>query len=178
MATPDEYAWIHEVLSDAACVTAVTGTTEVDVLRAFGADSAAQVPLEDAFGTGETGCVSVVGVDGGVIAIEFNGFLGSLPEVLTSLSIGGLAASMFWNVNDDNAFSCARHGELLTSVDLYDAEDPDDVDVPVELRQLFESAGREDADLHATGVAMVAQFAGVGISADVVASIRSAHPIN
>jgi hypothetical protein len=177
VAVPDDYAWIHEILFDAACVTAATETTRQEVLVAFGADTGVQVPIQDAYGTGEEYFVSVVEVAGGVIAIEFNGYHGTLAEVLTPLSTGGLAASMFWNVNDDNAFGCARNGELLASVDMYDAEDPDDVELPAELRPLFESAGSEDADLHAAGLALVEQFTGIRIGADAVASIGMAHPI-
>jgi hypothetical protein len=77
------------VLGDAACLAAVVGSTSSEVLA-----------------------VSVVDVPGGVIAVEVNGFQGSLPEVIQRLSVGGATASMFWNVNDDNAFSCGRDGEI------------------------------------------------------------------
>jgi hypothetical protein len=55
---------------------------------------------------------------GGSGLSEYNGFQSAQPEVLKALSANGSASSMSWNVNDDNAFSCARGGELVASVDM------------------------------------------------------------
>lgn len=118
--------------------------------------------------------IGVTQIPGGLLMVEDDGFVGSRPEVLARLSGNGRAASMFWNVNDHTAFSFAQTGELLGSVDLYDADDPDfahEIDLPVELRQLFSAAGHEDADLHATGLALVATFTGIEMRREDVAQV-------
>ncbi|NUR09836.1 MAG: hypothetical protein HOQ45_22845 [Nocardioidaceae bacterium] len=77
-------------------------------------------------------------------------------------------------MNDLRAFTYAAGGEDAGQVDLYDAEDPayaEEVDLPVELRYLFESAGDEDADLHATGLALVEAYTGVPVSAEDLARL-------
>lgn len=169
-----DFAWLDDsALGVAACLTMVLGSSRTAVIEVFGADAHATLPIEDAHRDG----VAVVDVPGGVLAIEPNGFQGSLPEILEALSTGGSAASMFWNVNDDNAFSCARGGRLVATVDMYDAEDADEVDLPDDLRPLFEQAADEDADLHAVGLAMVEQFTGVRIMAAHVEGVDAVHPI-
>lgn len=179
MATADDYEWIHDSLDDAACVTVVVGKDSAGVLTAFNADPGLSVSVDDsdAYADGRA-YVSVLDVPGAVIAVEYNGFQGSLPEVLGAASGDGRAASMFWNVNDDNAFSCAAGGEMLASVDMYDAEDPDGADeLPENLTALFAGAGAGDADLHATGLAMVEEFTGIRVRPEHLASMPVAHPI-
>ena len=59
--------------------------------------------------------IGVTQILGTFFMVEDNGFVvGSLPDVLARLSANGCAASMFWNVNDHNAFSFAQNGELLS----------------------------------------------------------------
>jgi hypothetical protein len=179
MATADDYEWIHDSLDDAACVTVVVGKDSAGVLAAFNADASLSVPIDDSDGYVDGRVyVSVLDVPGAVIALEYNGFQGSLPEVLGAASSDGRAASMFWNVNDDNAFSCAAGGETLASVDMYDAEDPEATDeLPEDLTALFAGAGASDADLHATGLAMVEEFTGIRVTPEHLASMTVAHPI-
>jgi hypothetical protein len=180
MATADDYQWIDDSLDDAACVTVVVGKDSAGVLLAFNVDPASSVPIceSDGYVSGNTAYVSVLDVPGAVIAVEFNGFQGSLPEVLAAASSEGRAASMFWNVNDDNAFSCAAAGEMLASVDMYDAEDPEDSDeLPEALTPLFVAAGAGDVDLHATGLAMVEEFTGIRVTPEHLASMEVAHRI-
>jgi hypothetical protein len=179
MATADDYQWIEDSLDDAACVTVVVGKDSASVLLAFNADPSSSVPIgeSDGYASGHA-YVSVLDVPGAVIAVEHNGFQGSLPEVLTAASSEGRAASMFWNVNDDNAFSCAAEGEMLASVDMYDAEDPEDTDeLPEALTPLFAAAGDRDADLHAVGLAMVEEFTGIRVTPEHLASMEVAHRI-
>ena len=190
MTTADDYRWIHESLDDAACVTVVVGQDRTGVLLAFNADRSAPLPIDEASDAvfeadddedespGSGGAyVSVLEVPGAVIAVEFNGFQGSLPEVLSAAAVGGRAASMFWNVNDDNAFTCAAAGEVLASVDMYDAEEPGSTGLPEELVPLFAAAGAEDADLHAAGLAMVEQFTGIKVMPEHLASMDLAYRI-
>ena len=173
-ASARDYAWIHDApLFVAACLTVVTGMTADDVLADLCGDRG-EVPMSGStarFGvarlpSGSEMRVGVTAIPGGVLVVEDNGYVGAEPDVLARLSASGRAASMFWNVNEHNAFSFAENGQLLGFVDLFDAEDPgfaEEVGLPIELRDLFSGAGHEDADLHATGLAMVATFTGVQV---------------
>ena len=171
-APASDYAWIHDTpLLVAACLTVVTGMTADDVLAGLCGDR------DEAPGSGSTTRfgvvrlpsgsemrVGVTAIPGGVLVAEDNGYAGADPDVLARLSDRGRAASMFWNVNEHTAFSYAENGRLLGRVDLLDAEDPgfaEEIGLPPELRDLFSAAGQDDADLHATGLAMVATFTGV-----------------
>jgi hypothetical protein len=69
--------------------------------------------------------IGVTKIPGAVLMVEDNGYVGAQRDVLARISANGRAASMFWNVNEHTAFSYAQNGELLGSVALYDAEDPD-----------------------------------------------------
>jgi hypothetical protein len=181
-ASARDYSWIHGTpLLVAACLTVVTGMTADDVLADLCGDREEE-PMHGStarFGVtrlpgGSEMRIGVTQIPGALLMVEDNGFVGSLPDVLARLSAKGRAASMFWNVNEHNAFSFAENGELLGSVDLYDAEDPDfanEIDLPVELRELFSAAGHEDADLHATGLALVATFTGVELRREDVARV-------
>jgi hypothetical protein len=180
VATAEDYPWLEEVFSDAGCVTLVKGRTVEEVLVAFRADTSVEVLIQDAYGTGEEGFVSVIRSGDGVVAFEYNGFQGSLPEIVSAVSAGGArAASMFWNVNDDNAFTCAKDGELVVTVDMYDAEAGDDLDedldLPEHVRSLWVAAADEDADLHALGVAMAVTFAGVDVSREAIEAVQFAY---
>ena len=177
-----DYAWIHDTpLLVAACLTVVTGATADEVMDTLcGRRQDEPVPGSAArFGVarlphGGELRVGVTPVPGAVLVVEADGYVGAQPETLARLSVAGRAASMFWNVNENNRFSFAERGELLGSVDLFDAEDPDyadEVDLPVGLRDLFATAGHEDADLHATGLALVATFTGVDIRPEDVARV-------
>lgn len=163
MADARDYQWVDEVLGEAACVTAVAGARAQEVLAAFRSESV-------------TAPVSVQEVAGGVIAVELNGFQGSLAAVLGGLSNHGRAASIFWNVEDDNAFSCARSGRVESTVDMYDADAPADVDLPSDLMPLFVSAADDDGvSLWAVGLAMVEAFTGMVVPEE---AVRSAGPLH
>lgn len=175
------YEWIGDLLQEAACVTLIAGATSADVLEAFGVDTAVVVPPEDAYGGGDVyfASVAVRDVPGGVVAVELNGFQGSVPEVLVGLSRLGRTASIFWNVNDDNAFSCASDGEVVASVDMYDAEDPSEVDLPADLVELFALAGDDEdgVSMWAVGLAMADAFTQVSVGEDDLRSASPFHPI-
>jgi hypothetical protein len=98
---------------DAACVSLVAGSTGEQVLDAFGADPSASGDDADEDSPG----VSVIEVAGGIIAIEDNGFQGSLPAVMRSASAHGRAASTLWNDVGDSAITFAEGGEILDAGD-------------------------------------------------------------
>lgn len=178
MPDPAAYNWIGSVLGDAACVTVVTGSSVAEVLGEFGADPSKFLVGDDVYGGGSSypASVAVAAIEGGVVAVEFNGYHGSLSDLLVPLSEDGTAASIYWNVEDDNSFTCARHGRVVATVDMYDARHRD-IDLPEQLISLYRLAGVDGADRWAVGLAMVEAFTGVPVPRNVIASMNSSHPI-
>jgi hypothetical protein len=178
MPNPSDYEWVDDELSDAACVTAIADAAVEAVLAAFGADPSIELTGNDAFGDDYGGAVAAHAVPGGVVAVELNGYQGSRGEVLARLSTLGLAASIFWNVEDDNAFTYASDGEVADGVDMYDAEDPEEVDLPPDLMALFvQAADDEHPMMWAVGLAMVEQFTGVAIPREAVSASSTFYAI-
>lgn len=157
-------------LCAAGCLTVVTGQDGLASLIAVGANDQAPVTLGEDW-DGEAGSATPVLApadlshgDGmaAAVLIEKNGFEGSRVEVLAALSSKGKAASVYWNVNGLVVFGCARHGKVLASVELLDA------DVAALPRGLppFLSDGGSDQSPVAVGMAMVEQCTGVHVPAD------------
>ncbi|GAB2795761.1 DUF6461 domain-containing protein [Amycolatopsis magusensis] len=125
------YRWIREsMLGEAATVTVVRGASAAEVLRGFGADpaepeSAQKLAQEFALDP----WVAVLPVEGGVLAVEFNGYQGSHRPVLEPLSRTGRTASLFWNVNALTRLSFADNGNVLASFELGHAETVNDPEV-------------------------------------------------
>ena len=114
-----------------------------------------------------------------VVVLEENGFQGSRSEVLcpaSKASAGGLAVSVFWNVEGLVMFSAARRGKMVCSGELMDCE-PEEF--PRAVQRLARLAEDEEADLVAVGAAMVEQFSGVAFDRSVVdaAVHRSLTPV-
>jgi hypothetical protein len=122
------YRWIREsVLGKAATVTVVRDASSAEVLRAFGADPAEPESAQDLAQEFDLDpWVAVLPVEGGVLAVEFNGFQGSHGPVLEPLSREGRTASLFWNVNALTRLSFADNGNVLASSELGHAEEVDD----------------------------------------------------
>jgi hypothetical protein len=174
----DPHEWLLDSgLVAAGCITVMVGLDRAAALAAFGADTT-QVSPTDAYGFEDepNSHVYVVEVPGGAAAFEYNGFWGSRPEVLIPASAGGRAASLFWNVEDDNAFTCAENGEIVATVDMYDAEDGDD-SLPADLQSIFAQAMDEVFHWRAVGLSMVEQFTGIKVSAELLARATVGHPI-
>jgi len=95
---PEEpYGWIWDtVLEPAATVTVIPATRLEDVARAFRAARpiSIQAALEGRF---EPPTVILHPVNGAVLAVEVNGWVGAMPRVLADASVGGRAASVYWN---------------------------------------------------------------------------------
>lgn len=172
----EDYAWINDAaISEAGCVTVVAAADRRAVLAAFGAqldtarDPGALTDLD--FDAGSGGPIYVAEVGDALVVIEDNGFQGSRPEVLcpaSKASGANVAASFFWNVNAVTAFSAARRGKLLFSVELLGAEDDDLDGVPKPLRRLVLFGGSEDGDLLGAGLALVAGFTETAFSASIL----------
>jgi Family of unknown function (DUF6461) len=170
----------HEWLSDSAqtslfeagCVTLIAGALAKKVLTAFGADADERIPVAEVLDDAQA-AVSVVEVDGGVIAVEFNGYQGSRPQVLQAAARPGKAASMFWNVNGHERFGCAQRGKVLTSYDLVLGDDRDQF--PKMLLPLLELADNDQTDLTALGLAMAEQFTSITVTKDLIDAITVAY---
>ncbi len=165
--TVSDYAWINDsVISEAGCVTVVPDADRRAVLAAFGAvESSARAgqSLEtlEMDGGSASAPIFVADVGDALVIIENNGFQGSRSEVLqpaAKASGAFIASSFFWNVNAETAFSAARRGKQMFSVELIGSEDDEMDGVPKRLRPLVIEAGSEDADMEAAGLALVARF--------------------
>ncbi|MFI6303090.1 DUF6461 domain-containing protein [Amycolatopsis thailandensis] len=126
------YRWVSQsVLGEAATVTMVAGASPAEVLRGFGADPAAAAESAEELSRefDLDPWVSVLAVEGGVLAVEFNGFQGSHPGVLEPVSRAGRTASMYWNVNALTRLSFADNGKVLAAFELGHADEVEDPEV-------------------------------------------------
>ncbi|WP_235497734.1 DUF6461 domain-containing protein [Frankia sp. R43] len=152
------YSWIgRSGLSEAATITVITGLGLDDVVRAFQADPQSATTLQSARDqAGHRFSVSFLAVDGAVLAVEDNGFMGSAAEVLRPLSAQGRAASIFWNINAVRRLNLAAGGELLATLEL-----PHDGPVPAAAAPYLADLDLADyRDGAAKGLAAVARFTG------------------
>jgi Family of unknown function (DUF6461) len=157
------YRWLRDSnLQDAATVTVVTGSSPAQVVAAFGGDPARPVPVDEALLTGLDPWVTVLAVDGAVVAVEPNGWQGSHDRVLRAASARGRAASMYWNADALTNLAFARGGEVVDSFEpLFDhtATDP-------EVRAALAGVDWADyTDLDEKGLVAVERFTGHGIRA-------------
>ncbi|KOV82262.1 DUF6461 domain-containing protein [Nocardia sp. NRRL S-836] len=138
--------WLRTELGEAATVTIATNVTLDEVVAEFGEGAVA------------------VEVDGGVLVVEDNDYLGSRTEVLKRLSRNGKAASHYWNVNRLTRLSFARGGTVLSAEEVLDetwfGTDP-------EVRQALEGLSFTDRrHVDAKAVTAVARFTGAVIAED------------
>ncbi|MGW4213009.1 DUF6461 domain-containing protein [Lentzea sp. NPDC004789] len=134
--------WLSKLLGAAATVTVATGLDVDD----FEEDSVA------------------VEIDGGVVVVELNNFVGTDREVLERLSRNGKAASYFWNVNALTRLSFARDGKLVSAEEPWGETDfGDDPEVAAALDGLdFGDFRHKDAK----GITAVCRFTGVELPAE------------
>ncbi len=177
------YSWIFDDgLDVATCVTVIAAGEAEEVVRRFGADMTSTFDADE----GEeldapAGPIAATAVPGGVVTVEPNGFQGSLEDVLLRVAGEGVAASAFWNVNDDSLFIAVRGGEVVVSVDMYEfleAGDPevlDEIGLPDELHDLCRAAAEAQEQPWATGLAMAEVFTGVPIPREAVVEPAAFH---
>ncbi|MBS2938401.1 hypothetical protein KDN32_11670 [Nocardioides sp. J2M5] len=167
----DDFRWVLlSGLEDAGCVTVVPGGDVAQVLAAFGAVDASARPAASVDDVGDRHAdvvqpICVVELPDAVVVLEDNGFQGSRPEVLGPASRAGtasVASSFFWNVNAVTAFSAARRGRLLFSVELIGAADDDLGGVPKALRPHVVAA--EQDDLVPAGLDLVRRWTRVDLA--------------
>jgi hypothetical protein len=167
-----DYHWIESSsLSDAATVTFVAGKSAAEVLRDFGADPAAPASARELSQQGTLDpWVAVLDVPGGVVAVEYNGWVASDERVMRALSSPDTrAASMYWNVNALNRFSLARAGESLACFELGLQEPPPAAEGLLEDLDLASYRHRS-----AKGVFAAARFTGLSLAPEQLAAIESA----
>lgn len=165
---PDaEYRWIEKSpIQVAATVTVIRGLTTDEVITTFGGDPAAPEQLSTiAQRRGYVSVLTVLPVDGAVLAVEDNGFQGADRVTLTALSRNGKAASLYWNVNANYQLAFAEHEELLFAGD--PRRDPgaphvDDMDFDDHRHRL------------AKGLTALARFTGRGITPADLSAIYAA----
>jgi Family of unknown function (DUF6461) len=120
--------------------------------------------------------VGVAEVPGGVIAVEFNGFQGSRPEVLRAVSAGGKAASAYWNVNSATRVSLAQSGRLLSAFEA-GADSRREGEAPHLADPLMTDLGFEPGQCHASMLVITHRFTGLMVTPEVVAGIDGMHVI-
>ncbi|MFF5114893.1 DUF6461 domain-containing protein [Streptosporangium sp. NPDC000509] len=106
-----DYDWIDD---DAFCVTFVRGLTPREALSRFPTEV---FDGDDEEGDYEEGLVSARPAEGGAILSEWNGFAGTLPEILSRLSSGTVTASVFRNVNMVASFVHYADGQEVLAFD-------------------------------------------------------------
>jgi hypothetical protein len=117
-----DYAWVRDYsrskVAMAACITVSTGLSWEEALFAFGGD-----PEDETLPWSEEVCLSmdskvaILAIDDAVLAVEYNGWHGSLLGVLLPLSRTGRAASVRWNVDSETKISMAEAGRYLCALD-------------------------------------------------------------
>ena len=164
------YGWVQSsLLSMAATVTVVSGSTLAQVLSAFGADPTAPVPLRpllESFGIEPW--VAVLHRDGYVLAVEINGWEGSTEQVLARVCAHGEAASVYWNANADRRQTFARDGSVLAAFEWMS-------EVPADLAHIY--AGFDPTDFRDTTEKFLLgmeRFTGFRITRDDIAAIEAA----
>lgn len=176
-AAEQAYRWVESSwVATAATITVVTGSSVEEVLRAFGADPAVSVSLQDTWPRdGLESMVCVLPIDGAVLAVEDNGW--HAIDVMDALSRNGTAASMYWNVNAVTRLSFARAGEVVASFEVGDDPGPAGPELTAALDGLDFADPRHWV---AKGVTAVARFAGRDFDAAQLERIRQddiAYPI-
>ncbi|GAA2102511.1 hypothetical protein GCM10009801_76600 [Streptomyces albiaxialis] len=117
-------------LAQGACVTAVAGADEAEVIRCFGGDPDAveEMRLGEKFGEradlSERQLIAVSTAGPAVVVVEYEGFQGVREEVLRPLSrLGaGRAAGAYWNVDALSELALAEDGSVLSSFEMLTPE--------------------------------------------------------
>jgi hypothetical protein len=105
------YDWLDD---DAFCATFVRGLTPHEALARLGIEV---FDGDDAECEIDEGLISARPAEGGTILSEWNGFAGTLDEVLRPLSAGTVTASVFVNVNMVASFDHYVDGRRILSFD-------------------------------------------------------------
>ncbi|MFD0883996.1 DUF6461 domain-containing protein [Streptosporangium algeriense] len=105
------YDWLDD---EAFCATHVRGLTPHEALARLGIEV---FDGDDEEGEIDEGLICAYEAEGGTILGEWNGFAGTLEEVLRPLSAGTVVASVFVNVNRVAGFDHYADGREILSFD-------------------------------------------------------------
>ncbi|MFG1619920.1 DUF6461 domain-containing protein [Nonomuraea wenchangensis] len=117
----NNYEWLDD---EAFCATFVRGLSPHEALARLGIDV---LDGDDEEGEFEEGLICARPAEGGTILSEWNGFAGTLPEVLQRLSAGTVAASVFVNVNLVASFDHYADGRSILTFDPLFGDDEDGI---------------------------------------------------
>jgi len=112
--------WLRDQGRRPYCITFARGLDETELLRRFGAKlSWAHWAQLDAYV--ETGDVLQVGrCEDWTFAYEYNGYHGTLPEVLRTVSLGTVAITVYDSVYAAMRFCYAEDGVMIADLDPLD----------------------------------------------------------
>ncbi|MCT2581710.1 DUF6461 domain-containing protein [Actinophytocola gossypii] len=169
----DKYAWAADVALEAWTVAVVQGRSVEDVLLVYGADPAAPVGGLTFAGVDELRGPQVDQLDlyvqvksgaGHVVAIENNGWSGSLPEIARRCSASGHRFfSVYWNANGFGMVTQAIDGEVTAGFEMNEPTLPGPAD-EWERRPSWAVGPETDVELvRQTCLAMLEQQTGVEI---------------
>ncbi|MGH3759887.1 DUF6461 domain-containing protein [Actinophytocola sp.] len=163
----DKYAWIQEYDTLAWTVAVIQGRTEPDVIAVYGGDPAESLesrPFDDAivpdedFGTWFY--LQTVTADTAVVAIENNGWTGTVPEIARrATAAGGRFCSVHWNVEGRWRIVQANDGQVTACFDVSMAADG--MDTFDKLPAWLDDADLSDDSLDATCLAILEQQTGL-----------------
>lgn len=116
----ERYEWVDKEYDLVWTVGVVEGRTEADVVRAYGGNPSqpaeprvfeeAWVPQEH---FGDYFHIQTLTHVRYVVAIEPNGWIGSIPEIARRASTGGRFLSVFWNINGNYKIVQAIDGQVV-----------------------------------------------------------------
>lgn len=179
-ATPEYYAQLVSEDTESLTVLVVAGAAPDLVSTVLGVDP--NVEVEDGFVDDEAFCAwAVVGIPGGVLALETTGYGDPSLAALARLSTGGAAAVVRSNVQAHVRFGCARDGKVLFDDDEYMYID-DPSAVPPELRPLFDlvwddlEGESDEGGLNpvVVGLAMAESITGIELTREHLEQVHSA----
>jgi hypothetical protein len=181
----DHYAALldsNALPSEAFCLTAVRGLSVDEALTRFdGFPSSRESTLSNAGQTAvnafpdDLPTIVADHCDGWTLLAENNGFHGTMPEVLSRLSQGTVAASVFWNVNFASRASLAQNGRVLAVYDFVIGRQRDGDD-PAKIAPFLHGLDFDDPyRVWAEGLAFLERVSGVRVTADWVAK---PHPMS
>lgn len=170
------YSWLNDATSRmvAACVTVVVGGSREQVLAGFGVEPGAPTMSAEEAVLDSASTVGLAEVEAGIVAVEFNGYQASRPEVLRTLAARNKAASAYWNVNALTRVSLAQTGRLLSAFEA-GATTRRDGEAPAVADALMADLDFQAGQWNACMLVMVERFTGVQVTSALVASIDRVH---
>lgn len=163
-----DYEWVTDGritdFAEAGCLTVVFPISDQSALQAIGADPQQSVALTALTDQDALSYISLARphdglADDTIVIVEENGWEGSKPDVLRSLSKRSRAASVFWGVDGTVTLTGARRGQILFMIEF---PNPDSGELPFLLRRAIRDAP-EDMEPVALALVLAERFTGAFI---------------